>query len=62
MYERQLSGRKYMFGDTFTAVDVVVGYALCVAKRKRNLLDDFPTLSEYAERMEKRPALKKAVL
>lgn len=47
----------YMNGDTFTALDVTIGYALLAMKRKFPFFfDKFPDLLAYIERLEKRPA------
>ena len=57
----QLGEREFMHGDTFSAVDVVVGFVIAGAlKRRPSYLEDFPKLIEYAENMMKRPAFQRA--
>ncbi len=58
----QLGDREYMFGDSFTAIDVAVGFAIVTALEKRaHFLVGFPSLKEYAERLRGRPAYLKAI-
>ena len=58
-----LGSRRFMFGDSFTAVDVVVGYILARGLEKRpHFFEDFPTLSKYAQAMAARPAFQKAIV
>ena len=58
-----LGSRRFMFGDSFTAVDVVVGYILARGLEKRpQFFEDFPTLSKYAQAMAARPAFQKAIV
>ena len=50
-----------MFGNSFTAIDVVIGYILARGLEKRpQFFEDFPTLSKYAQAMAARPAFQKA--
>ena len=52
--ESHMKGRTYLAGDQVTAADFVVAYTLDWAGEAR-LLDDFPTLRAYLERMYARP-------
>lgn len=53
--ERHMEGRTYIVGDTFTAADCVTVYLMDWANEE-NLLDDFPRLRAYMDRMYARPA------
>ncbi len=58
----QLGDREYMFGDSFTAIDVAIGYSMIGVQEKRDsFLKDFPTLRRYADRLKRRPAYLKAI-
>lgn len=48
-----LKGQKYFGGDEFSAVDVIVGYILGISNRA-GILDKYPDLKEYAERVSQR--------
>jgi len=48
--EEYMQGRKFIVGDTLTIADVVGAYTLDWANEAQ-LLDDFPQLLEYMERM-----------
>ncbi|HTF36332.1 MAG TPA: glutathione S-transferase family protein [Myxococcota bacterium] len=52
--EEHMSGRQFVVGDTVTVADFVVAYTLDWANEVR-LLDDFPQLQAYMERMYARP-------
>lgn len=52
--EEHMSGRQFVVGDTVTVADFVVAYTLDWANEVR-LLDDFPELQAYMERMYARP-------
>jgi glutathione S-transferase len=52
--EEHLKGRQFVVGNTVTVADFVLAYTLDWANEVR-LLDGFPTLREYMERMEARP-------
>eukprot|EP01119_Soliformovum_irregulare_P013278 TRINITY_DN351_c12_g1_i1.p1 TRINITY_DN351_c12_g1~~TRINITY_DN351_c12_g1_i1.p1 ORF type:complete len:373 (+),score=69.18 TRINITY_DN351_c12_g1_i1:174-1292(+) len=59
-YERQLRYRTYITGDTFSAADIMVGWTLYTA----SLLNWFdreqsPILTQYYDRLTKRPAFHK---
>ena len=59
---RQLDEREFMYGNGFTALDVVLGYSLisCLNKRE-DFMEGFPTLKSYALKMKTRPAYIKAI-
>ena len=51
-----------MFGNSFTAIDVAIGYTLALGLEKRaQFFKNFPTLSKYAQAMTERPAFQKAI-
>jgi glutathione S-transferase len=52
--ERQLEGRKFIVGDRLTAADCVTAYLMDWANENR-LLDGFPNLRAYFDRMYARP-------
>lgn len=51
----------YVCGEKFTAADCVVGYNVWWASviQGGSLLDDYPVLKSYLERLKKRPAFEK---
>ena len=53
-----LDGRRYVLGDRFSTVDVLLGSALQYA---RGLFPENPAYDAYAERMGARPALQRAL-
>jgi glutathione S-transferase len=53
--ERHLQGRQFVVGDRVTVADFVTAYTLDWGGEAR-LLDDFPVLRRYMERMYERPA------
>jgi len=57
--EDALDGHEYLVGDRFGVADVVLGAVLIYAKRF-DLTDGFPRLEAYVERLEERPARKRA--
>ena len=58
-----LGERRFMFGNSFTAIDVVVGYILARGLEKRpQFFEDFPTLAKYAQAMAARVAYQKAIV
>ena len=62
MLNDYLGSRQFMFGDSFTVIDVVIGYSLALGLEKRtHFFKDFPMLSEYAQAMAKRPAYQRAI-
>ena len=52
-------GRNYILGEKFSAVDVYLGSQITWALQFK-LIDDIPSLSNYAERLKARPALVRA--
>jgi glutathione S-transferase len=52
--EEHMNGRQFVVGDAVTVADFVVAYTLDWANEVR-LLDDFPQLQAYMERMYARP-------
>jgi len=53
--DNYLSDKEYLIGKTFTAADIVVCYDLFWADTLK-LLADFPGLSDYMTKLQKRPA------
>lgn len=53
-----LADRQYVCGDKFTAADCVVGYNVWWASviQGGSLLQEYPVLTEYLERLKARPA------
>jgi glutathione S-transferase len=60
--ERAAAGKQYLLGDDFTGADVMIGYSLLLTKWF-GLLGEPPyaNLSAYLARLERRPALQKAL-
>jgi glutathione S-transferase len=52
--ERQMQGRSFVVGESATVADFVLAYTLDWANEAK-LLNDFPVLREYMERMYRRP-------
>jgi glutathione S-transferase len=52
--EEHMQGRRFLVGDEFTVADIVCAYTLDWANEV-NLLDAFPKLLAYMERMYARP-------
>ena len=59
--ESALADSPYLIGGEFSAADIMIAQPLNWADRVR-LLDDYPVLSRYLERLRARPACKKAGL
>lgn len=57
---RQLEGRDYILGDSFSGADIGVTYVVSLAKRIGELAD-YPVLSAYLARNTGRPAFQRAV-
>lgn len=57
--EQKLGDKQYIFGDSFSAGDVLFGYPLFLAK-KTGLLDDYPKLDAYLGRLTCRESCKQA--
>ena len=56
----QLGERQFLIGSELTAADIQLTFTLQAARRSR-LLDAYPSLTAYVERMEARPAYQRAV-
>ena len=54
-----LDGQDYIMGDTFSAAEVGWGYVAAGAGRLK-LLDNYPNIAAYAERLTQRPAFQRA--
>ena len=54
-----LAGRSYLLGEQFSAADVMIGSTLAWASFM-GLLDGFPALASYVERLVQRPAYQRA--
>jgi len=59
--ERALEGKEFLLGGDFSGADVMTGFTLLAAKRLGALGDGLPNVGRYLARLEKRPALAKAV-
>ena len=59
--DTRLQGQTYLVDDTFTAADIVVGYALHVADSCQALPSSLKALRAYYERLAARPAFQKAM-
>ena len=57
---QHLSDKQYICGDKFTAADCVVGFNVWWASvvQDRALLEDYPGLRDYLERLKARPAFR----
>ncbi len=63
LLEKQLGDRAYMYGDTFTAIDIAVGYSLSRTLQKRPaFFEGHDRLREYTERVMARPAYQRAIV
>jgi glutathione S-transferase len=58
--ESALDGREYILGSGFSAADIMLGYALILARRLRELPDDYENVVGYVHRLRSRPALARA--
>lgn len=55
-----LEGKQFLIGSALTAADIQLTFSLQAARRSK-LLDAYPTLTAYVDRMEARPAYQRAV-
>ena len=55
-----LSDREFILGSKFTAADVMVGSGVIWIDARHHLLDDFPSLNAYAQRLLARPSFQRA--
>jgi glutathione S-transferase len=58
--ERELGDGPYLLGDEFTGADVMMGFTLMAARVLGVLDERFPKTGHYLERLEARPAFRKA--
>ena len=57
--EQAIGSKPYLLGEQFSAADVMIGSTLAWAQFM-GLLDRFPTLQQYVQRLSERPAFQKA--
>jgi len=57
----QLKGKKYLFGDGFTAADAYLFTTLRWAPGLKVDLNEWPVFAEYQDRIEARPAVQEAL-
>ena len=58
--DEQLEGKDYLIGD-FSAADVMLGHACFMSRRLGCVTDEMTHLHAYVERVEARPAFRKAM-
>jgi glutathione S-transferase len=61
VFEPALARKPYLLGEDFSAADIMVGYALTLVKWFGLLTDTHPNTLAYLQRLEERPAYKKAI-
>lgn len=59
--EQALVGRDYLLGAAFSAADVMMGYTVLCVRWFGMLGDEYPNLNGYLDRLEARPAFRKAL-
>jgi glutathione S-transferase len=59
--EEDLGDREYLLASGFSAADVMMGVSLLIARRLSSLDPRFGRIAAYLTRLEKRPALRKAL-
>jgi glutathione S-transferase len=59
--EEDLGPREYLLASGFSAADVMMGVSLLIARRLNSLDAGFARIAAYLARLEKRPALRKAL-
>lgn len=61
---QHLSDKQYICGDKFTAVDCVIGFNVWWASvvQGGSLLEDYPGLRDYLDRLKARPAFEKTFI
>ena len=59
--EEALSDRQHIAGDDFSAADIMVGYGIGLLKLFGLIGDDVPKTAAYLDRIQARPAAKKAL-
>jgi glutathione S-transferase len=55
------NGSGFLFGSSFSALDVICGYWICNLNRFSSMTETFPLTAKYAEAMAARPAFGAAV-
>eukprot|EP01126_Amoeba_proteus_P062736 TRINITY_DN8576_c0_g2_i1.p1 TRINITY_DN8576_c0_g2~~TRINITY_DN8576_c0_g2_i1.p1 ORF type:complete len:224 (-),score=21.52 TRINITY_DN8576_c0_g2_i1:82-753(-) len=60
MISQLLGEKKYFWGDTFTAIDVIMGCNILWLNEKVDWLKEFPNLLPYYYRIKERPAFQYA--
>lgn len=61
VFESALEEKPYLLGEEFSAADIMVGYALTLVKWFGLLTESHPNTVDYLQRLEERPAYKKAI-
>jgi glutathione S-transferase len=61
LVEKQLDGRNYLFGDTFTVADAYLFTVTNWARKVKFDLTPFPNLMAFQARVAERPAVQKAM-
>lgn len=59
--EATLAATRWFAGDTFTAADIQMSFAVDAAEVRTNLRRDFPKLAGYLDRIRARPAYQAAI-
>lgn len=59
--ERGLEGKAYLLGDELSAADVMMGYTVVCVRWFGMLGSEYPNLNAYMDRLEQRPAYRKAL-
>ncbi len=59
MVSKVLSEKDYMLGTEFSGADILIGHS-CFMATHMGLINDFPVLEAYYERLHQRPAHKRA--
>lgn len=54
-----LDGRDYLLGSTFSGADIVIGHS-CFMATHTGLIDGYPVLETYYQRLQQRPAYQRA--
>jgi glutathione S-transferase len=61
LFDKQLAGRKYLFGDQFTVADAYLFVVTSWAKSTKVDLSDFANLQAFQKRVAARPAVRAAM-
>jgi len=54
-----LKAREYLLGNSFSGADILIGHS-CFMARHVGLMDQYPILDSYHNRLQKRPAYQRA--